>query len=241
MSRIFKALIVDDERLARRELISLLSEFECIQVVGEAEDVPSAAQAIAGHSPDVIFLDIQMPGQSGFDLVEIIPPAIRVVFVTAYDEFAIRAFEVNALDYLLKPVHPDRLRLAIKRLSDESNPHDKPAPRLAYDDRLYLLLNTQYRFLRIDSIVSISAAGDYSEVTTTDGRKWLASKSLREWDARLPERQFCRIRRSVIVNLDFIDHLEEWKYHSFRVFMRGVAEPFILSRRFAATLKDRFK
>jgi two-component system, LytTR family, response regulator len=241
MSRVLKALIVDDERLARRELISLLASFECIHVIGEAEDVPSAVQAITAQTPDVIFLDIQMPGQSGFDLIELIPAPVRVIFVTAYDEFAIRAFDVNALDYLMKPINPDRLRLAVSRLCDETPPPAKPAPRLAYDDRLYLLLNTQYRFLKINSIVHISAAGDYSEVTTADGKKWLASKALREWDLRLPERQFCRIRRSEIVNLDFVDHVEEWQYHSFRVFLRGIAEPFILSRRYAAILKDRFK
>jgi two-component system LytT family response regulator len=109
MKKPFKALIIDDERLARKDLISLLRIHDNVTVVGEADDVPSASQAIEKLNPDVIFLDIQMPGDSGFDLLEKTDVDAHIIFVTAYDEYAIRAFEVNALDYLLKPVNPDRL------------------------------------------------------------------------------------------------------------------------------------
>jgi two-component system LytT family response regulator len=240
MAHPIKILIVDDERLARRELIALLAPFHSIQIIGEAEDVPSALQAIAVHTPDAIFLDIQMPAQSGFDLVESLPPSMRFVFVTAYDEYAIRAFDVNALDYLLKPIHPERLRLAVERLCG-GVPTDSANNRLAYEDRLFLLLNTHYRFLKIADIICIAAAGDYSEVMTTDGGKGLASKTLREWEARLPEQHFCRIHRSIMINLNYVDRTEETASHGFRVFLRGMAEPLSVSRRFAALLKSRFR
>jgi two-component system, LytTR family, response regulator len=241
MPKIIKALIVDDERLARREIISLLSSYPCIRIIAEAADVPSAIQAVTEHTPDVIFLDIQMPGVSGFDLIDAIPPSIRIIFVTAFDEYAIRAFEVNALDYLLKPVHPERLRLAVERLCNDAVSPKHPDHRLEYDDRLFLLLNTQHRFLKIDSILCITAAGDYSEVIVTDGAKWLTSKTLREWESRLPEKHFCRIHRSVIINMNSIDRTEEMQNQSCRIYLLGIAEPFILSRRYSALLKDRLR
>ena len=113
MKKNYKAIIVDDERLARTDIKSLLNEYVHIDVVGEAEDVDSALRLIETVNPDVIFLDIQMPGASGFDLLDQIHTSARIIFITAFDEYAIRAFEINALDYLLKPVHPERLASAI--------------------------------------------------------------------------------------------------------------------------------
>jgi len=112
-------MIIDDERLARRELTQMLSEFDCISICGEADDVPSAIAAIEKLNPDVLFLDIQMPGNSGFDLLDKYSVKAKVIFVTAFDEYAIRAFEVNAMDYLLKPISPERLAKAIDRLEEQ--------------------------------------------------------------------------------------------------------------------------
>jgi len=115
MNKPIRALVVDDERLARKDLIALLGAHDQVTVIGEADDVPSAVEAIRALNPDLIFLDIQMPGDSGFDLLEKMDVEAQVIFVTAYDEFAIRAFEVNALDYLLKPVNPERLAKALEK------------------------------------------------------------------------------------------------------------------------------
>jgi two-component system LytT family response regulator len=119
MKNIFKAVIVDDERLARKELSLLLSEYPNIEIVGEAASVSKAQDLIAKLNPDLIFLDIQMPGESGFDLINTISTSAQIIFVTAFDEYAIRAFEINALDYLLKPVNPSRLKEAISRLDSK--------------------------------------------------------------------------------------------------------------------------
>jgi two-component system LytT family response regulator len=235
----FKALIIDDERLARKDLISLLSIHDNITVVGEADDVPSAVKAIEKLNPDVIFLDIQMPGDSGFDLLEKTDVDAHIIFVTAYDEYAIRAFEVNALDYLLKPVNPDRLAKALEKL--EFQEQDLPARirKLNYDDRLFLMVGRHYKFLKVNAILGVNAAGDYSEVLTSDGNKGLTHKSMKEWEARLPEQHFIRIHRSTIINMEFVARVEEWFNYSFRVYIKGIEEPYVISRRYAARLKER--
>ncbi|MBN1781507.1 response regulator [bacterium] len=239
MKKQYNALIVDDERLARKDLIALLQNFEHIHVIGEAESVSSAVKSVEKSKPDVIFLDIQMPGESGFDLLGNIDSDIKIIFVTAFDEFAIRAFEVNALDYLLKPINPDRLGRTLERLDDDS-PAVVQKRRLNYNDRLFLTLGNHLKFLKINTILYINSAGDYSEVLMTNGEKGLTQKSLREWETRLPEAQFCRIHRSTIINMEFIDRLEEWFNYSFRVYLKGVEAPLIISRRYAARLKHRF-
>jgi two-component system LytT family response regulator len=232
-------LIIDDERLARKDLLALLESFENIKVVGEADDVPSAIKAIEKLKPDVIFLDIQMPGESGFDLLEKVQIKAKVIFVTAFDEYAIRAFEVNALDYLLKPVNPERLKKALERLDAEENYQTVGVRKLGYEDRLFLMVGSHFKFLKVNSLVCISAAGDYSEILTGDGNKGLTIKSMKEWEARLPEQYFVRIHRSTIINMDYIDRVEEWFNYSFRVYLKGIKDPVVMSRRYAANLKNR--
>jgi len=235
----WNALIIDDERLARKDLISMLTAYSNINIAGEAEDVPSAVKAIAELDPDVIFLDIQMPGESGFDLLGKIDSGRKVIFVTAFDEFAVRAFEVNALDYLLKPVNPERLADALLRLEQEYEKNELAERKLTYHDRLFLNLGNRFQFLKINTIISIIAAGDYSEVVTEKGRIGLALKSMREWESRLPGQYFIRIHRSTIINMEYIDRIEEWFNYSFRVYLKHSEEPLVLSRRYAAKLKEK--
>ncbi len=240
MKNIYNALIVDDERLARQDLKDLLKECENIRIVGEADSVNTAVKAIEELNPDVIFLDIQMPGESGFELLEKTPVTSRIIFVTAYDEYAIRAFEINALDYLLKPVSPDRLKKALERLETEESSDLSKTKKLQNEDHLFLLFNNQFKFILIRMILSITAAGDYSEITLSDGNKGLVQKSMKEWEDRLPD-NFCRIHRSNIINLDYIDHIEEWFNYSYQVYLKGLREPFVMSRRFAVKLKEKLK
>lgn len=239
MKKTFNVLVIDDERLARKDLISLLSGHDNITVVGEADDVPSAIIAIEKLNPDVIFLDIQMPGDSGFDLLEKTDVAAHIIFVTAYDEYAIRAFEVNALDYLLKPVNPDRLEKALEKLELQDQETAARIRKLNYDDRLFLMLGRHVKFLKVNTILTVTAAGDYSEVLTSDLTKGLTLKSMKEWETRLPAQHFIRIHRSTIINMESIDRVEEWFNYSFRVYLKGVEEPYVISRRYATKLKDR--
>lgn len=242
MSKILNAIIVDDERLARKELILMLNEFANINVIGEAADIKTAQKLLSENSVDLVFLDIQMPGESGFDLINSIPIKTKVIFVTAFDEYAIRAFDVNALDYLLKPVNPKRLKETIERI-EELSKNDSTAEnskKLLESDRLLVTLNSKLQFIKIKNIIYISAAGDYTEIQTSDNQKGITLKSIKEWEARLPETLFARIHRSTIVNLEFIERIEEWFQKSYRIHLKSVKEPFDVSRRYTSKLKERF-
>jgi two-component system, LytTR family, response regulator len=240
MSQRFQAILVDDERLARKELRSMLAEQPDIEVIGEAENVEQAVALIAARQPQVVFLDIQMPGESGFALLEKVKADFKVIFVTAFDAYALRAFEVNALDYLLKPINPERLAQAIKRLAASEIPSPQPARKLEYEDRLFIEVDQHSRFLKVNRIVCISAAGDYSEIVTDDGEKSLVMKSLKEWEDRLPEKYFTRIHRSTIINLEYIERIVGWFNRSYQVYLRHLEEPLTMSRRYAVRLKLKF-
>lgn len=237
MERIWKALIIDDERLARNKLRSLLAEFPNIQIVGEADSVVEAVKLVETTKADILFLDIQMPQQSGFDLLEQIETDAKIIFVTAFDEYAIRAFEVNALDYLLKPVNPERLEQAIERLPLTNENTQKT---LAYDDYLFVNTGRHSKFIKVGSIKCIAAADVYSEVFTDSGERFLLLKPLNEWEQKLPGKNFMRIHRSTIINFEYVEKVEKWFDYSYRIHLRGIAEPFVISRRYAAKIKDKF-
>ncbi len=235
--KIWKALIVDDERLARSKLRSMLSDFPNIQIVGEADSTPEAIEQIEKTNPEVIFLDIQMPHASGFDLLEQIQTDAKVIFVTAYDEYAIRAFEVNALDYLLKPVNPKRLAHTVERLEQPTKTIDR---NLEYDDFIFVNSGRNSKFIKVGSIKCILAADVYSEIFTEDAGKFLLLKPLSEWENRLPAKNFMRIHRSTVINLEYVERVEKSFNYSYEVFLRGIREPFSISRRYAAKIKDKF-
>lgn len=236
------AVIVDDERLARRELRTLLEEGHsaAVHIVGEAASVDEAARMVEATDADLVFLDITLGRESGFDLLPRLGEDVDVVFVTAHDHYAVRAFEVNALDYLLKPVVPGRLAIAIQRLSGPAIGLPAASRLLGHDDRLFLRLDDRRRFIRVSEIMAIESDGDNSYLYMAPRpSRARAAKSLREWEERLPERHFVRIHRSTIVNLDFVDRVDEWSHGSFMVFLRGVQEPFTMSRRYAARVRSR--
>jgi two-component system LytT family response regulator len=232
-----RALIVDDERLARAELRRLLSCHPEISVDGEAGDLAEAERAVAELDPDVVFLDIRMPGGTGFDLLDRVRPRGRVIFVTAYDAHALRAFEVNALDYLLKPVNPERLASALSRLAPRAAP--AAAPRLGPDDHLWVATDRSARFVKVREIAAILGAGDYSEVVAADGRRSLVLRALKAWEDRLPAGLFARVHRGTIVNLERVDRIERDGEESWRVWLRGIPRPVPMSRRHAARLRVR--
>ena len=236
-----QAVIVDDERLARRELRTLLEAHAGqVHVVGETGAVSDAARLVRATGADLVFLDIQLAGETGMDLIPLLDADVDVVFVTAYDEHALRAFEVNALDYLLKPVAPERLAVTVSRLAAAQPPAPARAT-VSYDDRLFLRLGQERAFVRVRDIAAIEADGDSSTLLLAPqfARK-PSAKSLREWERRLPETQFVRIHRSTIVNLEYVERLEPGQQASQRVYLRGSKEPVTMSRRYGARLRDRF-
>jgi two-component system LytT family response regulator len=235
----YRALIVDDERLARLEIRCLLKEHPRIEVSGEAESVAQASALIEQAMPDLIFLDVKMPGESGFDLFERTRVDAHVVFVTAYDEFAVRAFEVNALDYLMKPVDPERLARTVDKFLANSKPLAVARP-LEYSDSIFLQAQESPRFVKIASLVSIRAEGDYTSLVATTGPLGLVPTSMREWESVLPARHFCRIHRSTIINCELVVHVEKWFNDSYRIHLRHVDQPLVMSRRHSASFRERF-
>lgn len=233
-----KAIIVDDERLARVNLTKLLEPHKEIEIVGEADSCESAVELITLHKPDLIFLDIQLRGETGFDLLELIENSIKIIFVTAFDEYAIRAFEVNAIDYLLKPVNPERLKASLTRLINKDDVQKSTVRRYEYSDCIYLQINNYAsRFIKISSITFIEPVGNYSKIFTSDGKNCLVLKTLKLWQEELPGNNFVRIHRSCIINIEQVDRIEIYSNSQHRVFLKNTSKTLEVSRRYAKKLK----
>ncbi len=233
------ALIVDDERIARHELVYLLSEHPEIETVGQATSVEEAVEQITRLRPELLFLDVQMPGTSGFELFDRINVEAHVIFVTAYDEFALRAFEVNALDYLTKPVRPQRLSQAVDRFLRSAKSEAQPV-ELAMSDSILLTIDRRPRFVRIDSIECVLAEGDYTQVICNGTSLGMVLKSMKEWERFLPAKHFCRIQRSAIVNCEQVVRFVPALNGGYEVHMRSLTAPLAMSRRYARLLRGRF-
>lgn len=213
-----QTVIVDDERLARRELRRLLAPRETVEVVGEAANADEAEAVIQDTAPNLLLLDIQMPGDTGFDLLERLDAVPHVVFVTAYDEYAIQAFEVNALDYLVKPVEPDRLEAALdavqERVSERPVPHavsaaeEGPTP-LTAEDQVFVKDGDRCWFVQLADVRLFEAAGNYTRLYFA-GEEPLIHRSLSYLEDRLDPDRFFRASRQHILNLNWIDDVTPW-------------------------------
>jgi two-component system, LytTR family, response regulator len=204
-----RVLIVDDTRLARQELRTLLAELADVECIGEADDVPAAQQAIAKLRPDLVLLDIQMPSGTGFDVLDGLDSAPMVVFTTAYDHYAVRAFEANALDYLVKPVVPERLAAAIARARARQASSATEAPRelLGPEDQVFLRDGERCWFVALHEISRIVVDGNYARVWFRDEKAMLA-RSLSALEARLDPAMFFRANRNTLVNLRMVKNVD---------------------------------
>lgn len=234
-----KALVIDDERLARKELISLLADYKEIEVVGEAANADEATQMIEQKDPDVIFLDIQMPGKTGFELLESLEATPEVIFTTAYDEFAIKAFEVNALDYLLKPIQSERLSESIQKLNHLQTDEKRSSKSefLGLEDQVFVKDGDKCWFVKLSDVRMFESDGNYIKVYF-DNNKPMIHKSLNSLDERLDDRHFFRASRKHIVNLSWLETIEPWFNGGLLVKLKG-GEKVEVSRRQAAKFKDR--
>jgi len=201
-----RALVVDDEPLARRELRRLLGAIHGIEIVGEAGNVDDARAAIGQLAPDVVFLDIQMPGGTGFDLLAQLDRVPRVIFTTAYDQYAVKAFDVNALDYLLKPIEPERLAAALRKLQTAPS---LPAAGAAGTplEQLFIRDGPRCWFVPLREVSLFSAEGNYVRLLW-GGERPLLGRSLAALEQKLDTRRFFRANRGQIVNLDFVQGVD---------------------------------
>ncbi|MCF8381453.1 MAG: LytTR family DNA-binding domain-containing protein [Bacteroidales bacterium] len=236
------AIIIDDERPARKELFFLLKDFPEINIIGDTDNLKDAIELITSKKPDLVFLDIQLSGENGFDLLEKVCVDFKIIFVTAYDEFAIKAFDVNASDYLLKPVDPKRLKLALKRIFE--NPSDEKAliKKFDYNDLIYLQQNNcTARFVEINNIIAITSVGNHSKILTTNRKSYIILKTLKQWIEELPSAFFIRIHRSTIVNIKYIEKVENYSKALHQVYLKQLDTPFEVSRNCLKELKKVYK
>ena len=235
-----RALIVEEERLVRKELMKLLEEHPMIEVVGEAMNAEEAHQMINELNPDLLFLDIQMPGKTGFQLLEMLDSVPLVVFTTAYDEFALKAFEVNALDYLLKPIQPERLTETIAKLSEKERARAVaergPEKKLGLNDQVFVKDGERCWFVSLNNVRLFESDGNYIKVYFDNNRPMI-HKSLNALDEKLDERAFFRASRKHIVNLSWVEGIEPWFNGGLMVRLRG-GDKVEVSRRQAAKFKD---
>jgi two-component system, LytTR family, response regulator len=235
-----EVLLVDDEAHGRRHLRELLTARSDFVVAGEADSVASAAAWCAARRPALILLDVQMPLQDGFALLPLLPaPAPKVIFVTAHDAFAVRAFEVNALDYLLKPVTPERLARALERLETASpTPAREPSLVTAWrwDDRVLLRDGDRRRLVPVRLIAAVEADGNFSRVHLTDDVAYHVLRSIGEWASNLAGLDgFVRVDRSLLVNLREVIGLQAEPGGAARLGLRGVEPTTLILGRTAAT------
>jgi two-component system, LytTR family, response regulator len=238
-----KTLIIDDERLARKELIKLLAKYPELEIAGECGNAIEAKKAIEDMRPDLIFLDIQMPGKNGFELLEDLDYVPKVIFVTAYDEYALKAFEVNALDYLLKPVEEERLSEAIQKLSGDEDEEfgsshaviARNDNKLGQDDQIFLKDGEKCWFVPLRDVRLFESEGNYVRVYFNNFKP-LILKSLNNLEERL-DHTFFRTNRKFIVNLRWVQNVENWFNGGLRLTLKDGTQVEV-SRRQGARFRE---
>ncbi|HLI94067.1 MAG TPA: DUF4914 family protein [Puia sp.] len=238
-----RAIIIDDERLARNELKKLLLDFPEIEVIAEAANAAEGVEKIDSLNPDLIFLDIQMPGKTGFDMLSELERAPNVIFTTAYDEYALKAFEVNALDYLLKPVEPKRLADALQKLQVEEDKEPISDHMISVNrsilnehDQVFVKDGERCWFVKLSDIRLFESVGNYAKVYFGPNKP-LILKSLNALEERLDEKVFFRANRKHIVNLRLIEKIEPYFNGGLLLEMKG-GEKIEVSRRQTVKFKE---
>ena len=237
--RLVRALLIDDEKTARNDLRAMLAAHPEIEIVGEAATIKTARALLATADYSLVFLDVQLLGGTGFDLVPNVRAGARIIFVTAHNEYALRAFEVNALDYLLKPVKAERLARALTRVAPGDEPPPAPSLALRPDDIIHLNSGTVARFAPITDLSAIEAEENYSLVHLADGSDILVRRSLKAWEEILPAAHFVRVHRTVIVNLARLTGYRREGQKSISLQVHGVPASLPVGRMFWPELKPR--
>jgi len=231
-----KALIVDDTRLARQELKFLLKEKNSIEIVGEAENADEALAAISSLNPDVVFLDIQMPGKNGFELLEMLDEVPQIIFTTAYSEYAMKAFEYNALDYLKKPVTMDRLDEALTRAKDRIDQKGEQKEILNEESQVFVKDGEKCWFVTLKDIRVFEIWDNYTRIYFEENKPMIP-KTLQYMESRLDPKMFFRANRQQIVNMKWIERIEPWFSGTIRLYLKDGTEVEV-SRRQTSKFKD---
>ena len=236
-----RTIVIDDERLARKELINLLKQYVHIDVIAESSNADDAKKKIEALHPELIFLDIQMPEKDGFQLLAELTYMPMVIFVTAYDEYALKAFDVSALDYLLKPVVPERLEETLSRISNNEEPELESADmtrrsRLKSEDQIFIKDGERCWFVSLWEVSRFQSEGNYVRVFFQNNKPMIL-RSLNNLETTLDPRSFFRANRKYIINLKWIDKVESWFNGGLMVTLKDGTE-LEISRRQAAKFRE---
>lgn len=231
-----KAIIVDDTRLARQELQFLLKNYKDVEIIEEAENVDEAKKKIEELKPDLVFLDIQMPDKNGFDLLEMLDEVPQIVFTTAYSEYAIKAFDYNALDYLKKPITDDRLALALQRVRENLEKLDEPKDVLNVNSQVFVKDGEKCWFVTLKDVRLFEIWDNYTRIYF-DEHKPMIPKTLQYMESRLDPKVFFRANRQQIVNMKWIDKIEPWFSGTIRLYLKDGTEVEV-SRRQTSRFKE---
>ncbi len=232
-----RALLVDDERLARAELTRLLDKFPEIEIIAEASNGEEAIKFIEELKPDLVFLDIQMPGMTGFEVLEHLHVVPHIIFVTAYDEYALKAFEVNALDYVLKPIELSRLEKAIAKVNSKNLEKDiHTNKQLSHESQIFIKDGEKCWFVKLDKVRMFESEGNYVRLYFDDSKPMIL-KSLNNLEKRLNNKEFFRISRKYIINLSWIEKVEAWFNGGLRLTLK-TGEKLEISRRQTSRFKE---
>ena len=231
---------MEDSRLARNELKELIKLHDDLELVGEAANVDDGVELIEKESPDLLFLDINMPEKDGFDLLELLDEVPITIFTTAYDEYAIKSFEYNALDYLLKPVSNKRFDMALEKVREKMSHRSNESAattKLTKQSQIFIKDGESCWLVKISDISMFEIVGNYTRVFFDDKRPMLY-KSLNQGEEKLPEDSFFRANRQQIVNTDYIENVVPWFNGKLKLTMKN-GEEVEVSRRQSYIFKDK--
>lgn len=240
-----KTLVIEDSRLAREGLIGMLSQHPSLDIIGEAKNAEEALTIIQKESPDLLFLDIHMPGDSGFDLLEKLDYTPRIIFTTAYSKYAIQSFDHHTIDYLLKPISRERLSTAIDKLASDTRTNQNTEQRVEKEEResgleltsrIFVKDGDNCHLIKVETIDYCESCKNYVQLFF-EGKKAFVKKSLNQIEQRLPQQVFFRANRQFIVNLQSVTSITESVGDGYEVTMKD-GKVLEISRRNATRLKE---
>jgi two-component system LytT family response regulator len=250
MTTTVNALIIEDDASSVTLLKEFLKDFSYIELLGEASNIKDAESLIKNNPKvDLVFMDIDLKGANALDLIKYVGPKTKVLFITAFPDFAVKAFEYNTIDYIVKPISFDRLKKALSRLdvfedAEDSDLEEKPAKhssKFGIDNMVLMNIDNEMKFIKIRDINFIEAKGNYTYVALNDGTSFTTYGLIKLWEDKLPQDDFFRVHRSTIVNLHNVLKIERGTYDTGILYLKGVDQPFEVSRNYFSIIKNKFK
>jgi two-component system LytT family response regulator len=241
-----RAVLIDDVEVMRITLKKVLEQFPHINIIGEASSFDEAKEVVNRLKPDLLFLDIDLNGLISIDLLEELNCTPKIIFITSHENFAIKAFEMNAIDFIIKPISAKRIANAIERVSLPSvaindNNLNEGEERFQSDQIILLNFDNKMNFIKIKDINYIEAYGNYTKINMLDGKLSITYNSIKNWENKLPLDIFIQIHRSTVVNLINVLKIEKWTNDTGRLYLKNVDKPFEISRSYFFQIKKKYK